>query len=439
MLKKQILRLMILSMLMGVLSVNTGCTKEEEVVTEATYYTVCSEEPSSEMLSAEDKVLEYIRLIRTGETEEAYKMIKVGTDLFTYSTYQMTGVIEEIQSIGDRTLYSIQNTGGSIKLLYGIKTGEKYSELTRKEKKQGVEPTYLGDYIADIVEIEVYVTLDEENNWHISMPESQFSDEVIALKVPKGVRVYVGDVLLDSRLRDDYGFYLITDFLAMDTLKVTLETDIEIKDIELDITPPPAPIQMTDTSGNIYYDTSNIIPKENSTEHPEGYMAFDYTDWQCFRQTEEDACDWLKVALQVVYSSYQKQQKDIYTSDLAQIFSKSANIEEIKPYYAKYISNYEPTKTRRYTDCTIIDVTQVDEKVMTKKEQSNKIVDVSTMWLYVNIEYSYFIEQIDSETKEVISRNIRSGVIENVKVSLTQDEGKWRLVDIEKKFFTGLA
>lgn len=414
-----------------------GC-KEKEVVEEEPYYTVCASEPTGDG-SVQDTVFQYIKYLQEDDVDSAYAMIVAESDLFTQGMFLQTGIQEEIKSVAEKTLYLADFGSSSVTLMYGYKSGEAMTEPTKKELKQGVQPAYLGDYVTDTTVITIEYVQNEDGTYAISLPQSKFSDKTIALKVAKGVRVYVGDVLLDNRMRDDYDFYLISGFLAMDTLKVRLETDVEVKDITLDLRSQPEPISYTDSNGEIQYDYSNQITKENETTHPEGYEAYDYSIWNCFRQTEEDACEWLKKGLQVAYTSYQKQQKDIYSSDLAQLISSHANIETIKPNYAKFIDNYQTARNRRYADCTIIDVKPVEEDIMTRREQFNRMIDGSTMQIYVDVAFSYFVEIVDTETGVVTDKRIHSGTIENIAIDLTQDDGKWRFVNIPKKFFSDLC
>lgn len=416
--KKAILFLLVLLLVFGGgigAFVMMNKSKEPEVPPEP-IYNVVSTDFDSEVA---DFAYDYINYLRAGETSKAYKCVAPQSSLFSESMYTEVPYVKDlVQGKVPETLYSMNIYDGSITFMFADKKTEVYTQPTKRELKKGVTAQYLGDNIMNSYTIDLQYSYTDQGI-KIHLPESDLSDEIIAVKTLDKCRVYLYDTLLDARERDEEGYYLLSGYLRMPQLPIRIETDVEVLEISLDL---------AGTSTDSF-----------STTHSKGYRAFDFTNWLVSRQTKEDATEWAKEGLQVVIDSVENQQSSFLQSKATKVFSTKANLEELKPYYERLAKRFLTEDNIRYEDLTIIDAKPVSERTLENNSLVECFIDGEHFVLYLDIDYSYYAVRVNKNTGAETSRSIQTGEITKVPVFFTQDNGRWRFYAIGERFFKSFS
>lgn len=390
-------------------------SKEPEVPPEPVYNIVSTDFDSEVAEFAYD----YINYLRAGDISKGYKCVSPQSTLFSEAMYAEVPYVKDlVQGNVPESLYSLNVYDGEISFMFADKKSEVYTQPTKRELKKGVTPQYVGDNIMNTYTIDLqYSYTDKGIKFYL--PESDLSDEIIAVKTLDKCRVYLYDTLLDARERDEDGYYLLSGFLRMPQLPVRIETDVEVLNIDLDL---------EGTSTDAFF-----------VEHPKGYRAFDFTNWFVSRQTKEDATEWAADGLQIVLDSIEAQQGSFLESKATKVFSTKSNLEVVKPYYERMAKRFLNADNLRYEDLTVIGVTPVSERVLENNNLVENFITGEYFVLYFDIDYSYYLVRLNKSTGTETSRSIQTGKLSRVPVYFTQDNGKWRFYDIGERFFKSFS
>lgn len=409
-LKKRIEVLGLLSLLLL-----TGCQKDKDEIEPQVVQPVNYSIPYSDTFSSASNVaIQYSNYIRAGYYDYAYDLINVPDDVL-FDRGDLRTVEQSVSSVPTSwILYDVQPKTTYVQLFYGNKIGEAY------DKKDN----WLGDIVKETKSVAVPLGTSGSKQYMIGVDESYLSDEIVAVKLPDFVDVWVGDMLLSDKARDDNGYYLISNFVAGDTLTLRVNSDIESREIVLNLS-GSADSKEDTTDGYTAY----------LTKAPTGAYAGgkEYNiRWETSRPTNDSAMEYLNnEGLQAIFTSICNQE-EFYSGSYLMVMSENANIEALKPMYNKLADNFKATKTRTYTDLTMISAEAYTEDIMKRRGLAFEVIDRHSMRAWVTIKYSYVVT-----LKETGEQTVKSGTTEG-EVGLSKDNGEWKMLYVSDKLLKGM-
>lgn len=365
---------------------------------------------SDTFTSPESCAVQFQNYIRAGYWNLAFSLIDMPDDVLLSPEGFNTAEKEISQLPSNWILYNVTKTNTGVKLTYGEKISEAFSK--------GKDSQYLGDVIDAVVDINIPISTKDSGGYAIGVKDSWVSQDVIALKVPDHCDVRIGGKLLDDASRDDAGYYIITHFVNGDTLSVELGSAVETKTVVLN---------RKEVAEGDAVDYTLV----NSAGSHMGYTAY-VIDWDTSRTTNEEAIEYASEAIQRVFTAICSQE-EFYSASFLNIMGTNANLEAMKPYYVKAQSSYNNTKRRMYRDLTVVDVKSWDEDTMRRKGVSWRMLDRDTMSIWIDLDYSYVIDAIDTDETKV-----RTGTASG-EVQLTKENGEWKLLAISDKILKALV
>lgn len=364
--------------------------------------------------SAENVAIQYQNYLRNGYWEYAYDLIDVPKEIL-FNCADLQGIETDISTLPSNwELVKVGSTGSSVNLTYGEKTGEAFSKGSKNE-----ESAYLGDIITNLATITLPLSTSGSKPYMIGVSDKFLSEQSIAVRIPDHADLWIGGKLLDDASRDDNGFYTISDFVGGDLLTIKLGSDIEEKEITLDLT--VAPFQEVDITN---FDVMICTGEYHKLP------AWDIR-WETSRLTNNEALSYIPEAVQVVFDSIINSE-EFYSANFNKVMSKDANLEELKAQYVRLCKDFSGSKTRDYENLTVISVEPMSEEDMKRKNLAFEILDKHTMRTWVTIKYNFEVH--DKSTGEV---TVKTNVIEGY-VDLSKDDGQWRLMGISEKMLKNM-
>lgn len=404
----------------------TSCGKRDEgyvepVVVQAVDLSI----PYSETFSSPENVaIQFQNYVRGGYWEYAYSLMDVPESVL-FNCNDLESAEKDLLDIpSDWILYKVSSTNTSVKLSYGCKIGEAYSKA-----KKDTPAEYLGEVITDTATLTFPLSTEGSKPNMIGVKEDYLTDMQIALRVPDFCDVRIGGKLLDDTSRDDEGYYIISDFVGADYLTVSLSSDIEEKEIVLNLKATP----LKNESGRDIASSENDereYTTETATGYYQGLYAWDYL-WDTSRITTDEAMAWVETGIQAVFTSIINGE-DYYTGSYQSIMSKNANKEAMKAQYTRVAKNFEEQTHRKYSDLTVVSVTPMDERTMRNRGVGFRVIDRHTMSTWVSVSYTYVV--LDKRTGE---QSVKTGTVEG-EVDLSKDDGEWRLMNISDRLLKGM-
>ena len=359
--------------------------------------------------SAENVAIQYSNYIREGHYDYAYDLMHIPNDVY-FSKDSLAELEASVSAVpSNYILYDLYEGNGYVTLMYGEKTGEAFSHET-----EGNPSTYMGEVVTNLMEAIVPISTEGDKPFMVGVDTAYLSDRTIAVRLPEYCTVSIGGKVLDDTSRDDNGWYKINNFVESPTMTLHVKSAVEEKDIILCIDPEADYAEYNLLYSNVDY---------------EGNLGYDCR-WETSRLTNEDAVDWLHTGVQAVFDSIINNE-DFYTGSYLSVMSENANLEALKPQYTRIAKNYLPTKTKTFKDLTVISVTPWDEETMRKKGYAFEVLSNTTMRVWVDISYSFVIEDVTG------SETVKTGAITG-SIDLSKDNGEWKILEFSDKMLKGM-
>ena len=413
-------RAFICSLLMGTIFLGgCGSSAEEDEVEPVVVDPVNLSIPyNNTFTSAENVGIQFSNFIRNGRYDYAFDLMDVPQGVL-FNRQDLENVEQQISELPENyILAKVSSSDTSVTLTYGEKIGEAFSKA-----KKDTPSEYLGEVITYTYKVKLPISHDGQYANMIGVPSDYLTDDSIYFHAPDFVEVWIGGKQLDDTSRDDNGYYCISDFANGDTLYVKLVSDVESRELNLNIKAD-------------LVDEKHPIPDEErdfSTEYPNvmynGEKAWYYT-WDTSRITNNEAMEWVPTGVQAVFDSIINNE-EFYNASFHKIMSKDANFEALKPNYVRIQNNFQPTKSKSYSDLNVISIDAWDEQTLKRKGISFQMLDKHTMSLWVTLKYSYVVTDING------NRSVKTNTVEG-EIDVSKDDGEWKLMGISDKIMKGL-
>ena len=361
--------------------------------------------------SAENVAVQYANYLREGWYDAAFSLISLPDNAY-YTKEDMLSVESSLTDLRENyILYSVKQSGNTVKLTYGNKIGEAYSKVKRNTPAE-----YLGEAIQGTLTVDVPVVQLSDGAYAVDVREAYFTDEQIALHVPDGVSVWFGGTLLDATQRDSDGCYILSDFIASGVTHVKLTSAVEENEIVL----------VLDADSDEVKEMSAV---DNELVYPEaelykGIRRWNYK-WIAGRETQASALEYTKAVLQNLYTAAETQ-TDFYDSTVSSQFIDAATAESVKAPYMQLSNAFVDTKTKDYRDLTCISVNLAPDDFMQKKGYTNEIINGGILRLYVETEYSYVTYSVTAD-----STTPHTGTSKGYVYLTRNTDGEWRLAGFD--------
>ena len=389
-----------------------GCKNSDETPIETIVpYSLSGATPNEQ----EKLAIQFAEYIMDKNYSDAYDLMYIPADVYL-SKEEFKEVENKISSMGSTyEILTVTSNSTSVTIDYGKKIGESYGKA-----KKGEQPPYLGDSIQGHNKVTIPITTEGTKPIMIGVDNSYITDEVISVHLPAGVEVWLGNKMLDDSSRDNQGYYNITNFVAGEVLELVANSEVEQGKV--------IRLNLKASVGETIPDNSSMAP----TSVHNGHNAYDYV-WQTDRVTNEEAAGVIKKSFQEIFDSIILREDFNRATFKSTVMSDKANMEAIKLAYMRCMETLTPTKNTLYTDLICVDFVPYTEDECRRRQVVFEMTDTNTMVMYGTMRYTYLRYNRSDD-----SSSIRSGDIAG-QVTLTKDDGVWKLVGFDDKMLKNIA
>ena len=398
-------------MLCGIVGLS-GCTDKNETPIE----TIVPYSLSGAVPNEQEKIaIQFAQYIMDKNYDAAYDLMYVPADVYLNKD-EFKQVEKNISTMGNTyEILTVSSNSTSVTIDFGKKIGEAYGKA-----KKGEQPPYLGDSIQGHNKVTIPITTEGIKPIMVGVDSSYITDEVISVHLPAGVEVWLGNKLLDDSSRDNQGYYNITNFVAGEVLELVANSEVEQGKV--------IRLNLQAKVGDEIADNSSMAP----TSIHNGHNAYDYV-WETDRVTNEEAAGVVKKSFQAIFDSIILREDFNRATFKSTVMSDKANMEAIKLAYMKCMETLTPTKNTLYTDLICVDFVPYTADECRRRQVVFEMTDTNTMIMYGTMEFTYLRYNRNDD-----SSSIRSGEISG-QVTLTKDDGVWKLVGFDDKMLKNIA
>lgn len=275
---------------------------------------------------------------------------------------------------------------------------EFFANLDDNTSVDEMESLYYSEDVQGYREYVIDIDIAEVNGqYKVRLPSSMISTTRLMIKVPKDMRIKVGDLQLSTSMMNLDDFYVITKLPRVSTFDIELEnkiTGVSTKTI--------------DVTQRVYYIFSSIMPP---------------------RELKDEIMSFSKVALQQMYNDLWAGVQFGQSKFISDYVSMSGNVRSIKVSYDYFYEQHRNSDLKTNYEIIGVDFPTDDNYDYYDVQYSSSDFRIEN-YNYITVPISLDVRMNEVYDGMVnISRTTLSGHI-----YLTREHNQWYIYDIDKEF-----
>ena len=399
----------------------TGCSNKEETTSKLVeeipeLYT--SMDWVSDNDSPTNLGLMTIQSIMNKDKNLFSKLVKLDGTLLDID-YVWNDIINNVEEIPEGSKVYAVNTDATnsnkITVFYAIN----YTDYYKKDENGEVTNEKLGEVVEEFKQLPVYF-YQEGDKYYINT-NYLVDTRPIYISIPEGSKLKVGGTEISDDCRNKDGYYVVTNFLKSDPVKLTIDTAI-MQGMEFSL--PLTEIVSYDSNGNPKYrDTDRI------------FNGLCYLDLS----TKQNVMKMLNEAIPAVLKSLETDE-DIHEASCLKYFASTANLDDIALRWQTGRNNIKNQRRTYFTDIKMLNIgMNSDASARENKSYQNIIISNNVGIININMKTSF--EKYDKYGDNTISdyHTLGSTYISFIPIYFAIEDGEYKIVDISAEFFENLV
>lgn len=399
----------------------TGCSNKEETTSKLVeeipeLYT--SMDWVSDNDSPTNLGLMTIQSIMNKDKNLFSKLVKLDGTLLDID-YVWNDIINNVEEIPEGSKVYAVNTDATnsnkITVFYAIN----YADYYKKDENGEVTNEKLGEVVEEFKQLPIYF-YQEGDKYYINT-NYLVDTRPIYISIPEGSKLKVGGTEISDDCRNKDGYYVVTNFLKSDPVKLTIDTAI-MQGMEFSL--PLTEIVSYDSNGNPKYrDTDRI------------FNGLCYLDLS----TKQNVMKMLNEAIPAVLKSLEAGE-DIHEASCLKYFASTANLDDIALRWQTGRNAIKNQRRAYFTDIKMLNIgMNSDASARDNKSYQNIIISNNVGIININMKTSF--EKYDKYGDNTISdyHTLGSAYISFIPIYFAIEDGEYKIVDISAAFFENLV
>lgn len=407
-------------MLVGIflMSCFVGCSKQEEssVVEEIPeLYTAL--EWASDNTSVDNLGLMTVQSLMNNDETMFSKLVELEGTLLDID-YVWNEVVASVEVIPEGSkVYAINkdaNDPNKITVAYA----ESSTDYYMKDADGNNTGEKLGEVVNEFKFLPIY--FHQSGDKYYINTDYLVDTEPIFISIPEGATLKVGGVEISEDCRNKDGYYVVTNFLKSDPVRLTVDTEI-LKGIQFDM-------PLTEIVG---YDGSNN-PKYKATDRV--FNSTCYLDLA----TKQKVMAMLNEAIPSVLKSLEGGE-DIHKASCLKYFASTANLDDIALRWQTGQNAIKNSRNAYFTDVKMLSI-DLNSDAAAKESRTYQNIILSNNVGVININMKTSFERYEKYNNIVSDyHSLSSRYTSYITVFFAIENGEYKIVDISSTFFEGLV